>query len=338
MKKEAENLKEQLNFYKKAFSDVVGIGNIGVFSNSLTELMNMSLKLHGDRAIPALIEGETGTGKEIIARKIHYGEGNTNKPFITINCSSISATLFESELFGYDEGSFTGAKKQGHIGKLEAAQGGTIFLDEIGDMPLDLQPKLLRAIEYGEIYRVGSNKKIKLDIRVICASNQNILDLCKRWLFRSDLYYRLSVAKLYIPPLRERIEEILPLAQMFLTRYASAKNKKFNSFAKDTIQLLLTYSWPGNVRELENAIERVVLMNDDYEVKSEFLYFLEDETMYNTGNVLRLGKIVLPNEPININEIEKEIVAKAMKKFNNNKSKVAEYLGITRSALRSRMD
>ena len=336
---QTKQIQKQLNFYQKAYSNVVGIGDIGIFSDSMKAIMIMCNKLHEDRTVPALIEGETGTGKEIIARKIHYSDVATEKPFVSINCSAISSSLFESELFGYEEGAFTGAKKSGQIGKLELANGGTIFLDEIGEMPLELQPKLLRAIQQQEIYKVGSNKKIKLDIRFICATNKNLLELSKKGLFRSDLYYRLSVAKIFVPPLRDRKEEILPLAQMFLYKFSDSKSKKFRVFSKNAQKILENYLWPGNIRELQNSIERLVLLYDDYEVKSEYLSFLESDEIYNPekGNIIDINKIVLPEEELNLEQLEIEIVKKALKKFSNNKSKTAEYLRITRSALRSRI-
>ncbi len=337
--KETEKLQKQLKFYQTAYSSVVGIGNVGIFSDSMKAITSMCEKLHQDRAVPVLIEGETGTGKEVIARKVHYGNAEINKPFVSINCSAISPSLFESELFGYEEGAFTGAKKSGQVGKLELAQGGTIFLDEIGEMPLDLQPKLLRAIQQLEIYRVGSNKKIKLDVRFICATNKNLLDLTKEGRFRSDLYYRLSVAKIVIPPLKDRKEEIIPLAQMFLYQFSETKKRKFRLFDKAATKLLENYNWPGNIRELQNTIERVVLLYDDYEVKAQYLSFLENDEIYNDcrEKPLQPGNIVLPEDKLNIESLEIEIVKKALQKFNYNKTKTAEYLGLTRSALRSRI-
>jgi len=339
LKNKADKHQKQLNPYQKAYFNIVGIGIVGIFSDVMKAIMSVCEKLHSDRTIPTLIEGETGTGKEIIARKIHFGETPTEKPFITINCSAIAPTLFESELFGYEEGAYTGAKKHGQIGKLELANEGSIFLDEIGEMPLELQTKLLRAIQHQEIYRVGSNKTIKLNVRFICASNKNLLELTKKGLFRSDLYYRLSVTKIYIPPLRERKDEILPLAQMFLYQFSEAKKKKFRIFAKQAIQMLESHSWQGNIRELQNSIERIVLLYDDYEVKPEFLSFLESDEVFHqhSGSALELGNIVLPDEPISLEQLEIEIVKKAMKKHSNNKTKTAEYLGITRSALRSKL-
>ncbi len=333
------DIRKKLSFYQSAYANIVGIGNVGIFSLTMKSIMDICQKLHSDRSLPVLIEGSTGTGKEIIARKIHYGNGENSMPFITINCAAITPSLFESELFGYDEGAFTGAKRSGSIGKMELAQGGTLFLDEIGEMPLDLQPKLLRAIQQQEIYRVGGNRKIKLDVRFICATNRNLLELSHDGRFRLDLYYRLNVAKIMVPPLRERKDEILPLAQMFLLEFAESKKKRFRMIHPEALKILEQHEWLGNVRELQNTIERIVLLYDDIELKPQYLKFLDNDQYFpiDGGFVLESGKIELPDHPINLEAINQEIVIKALKKFNDNKSKTAEYLGISRSALRSRM-
>jgi DNA-binding NtrC family response regulator len=337
--KATNEIKHKLSYYQSVYAQVVGIGNVGIFSETMHSIMTVCEKLNKDRSIPVLIEGATGTGKEIIARKVHFGNDNSTLPFVSINCAAISPSLFESELFGYEEGAFTGAKRRGNIGKMEMAHQGTIFLDEIGEMPLDLQPKLLRAIQQQEIYRVGSSKKIKLDVRFICATNRNLLEQVQEGKFRADLYYRLNVAKIFIPPLSERKNEIVPLAQMFLLQHAEAKQKKFRMIHKEAAKILENYNWPGNVRELQNTIERVILLYDDIELKAKHLQFIENDLYYPVDgqSVLSPGKIILPDDPFDLDMLEKEIVQKALQKFNGNKSKTADYLKITRSALRSRM-
>jgi two-component system, NtrC family, response regulator AtoC len=322
----------------------VGVGNIGIFSNKMREIRDLSEKLHNDRTLPVLIEGETGTGKEVAARMIHYGHGDVTAPFVSINCTAIPPNLFETELFGYEEGAFTDAKKKGAMGKFELAQGGTIFLDEIGDLPLDIQPKLLRVLEERAIYRVGGLKKIELDIRVICATNQNLFQKVKQGKFREDLFYRLNVAYIRIPPLRERKEAIAPLAQLFLTQFAEKKNRQFRYLHTDAVKILEDCPWPGNIRELQNTIERVVLLYDDIEVRPEHLRFLTDmngdllsDASQCDGNVLQPGKIKLPPDKLDLKELEDEIVRKTLEKFDGNKTRTAEYLGLTRSALRSKL-
>lgn len=327
---------------RSAYSKIVGIGRIGIFSRKMREIKAIAEKLHQDRSIPVLIEGETGTGKEVIARMVHFGSGDITTPFIPINCTAIPATLFETELFGYEEGAFTDAKKKGSIGKFQLAQGGTIFLDEIGDMPLEIQPKLLRVLEEHAFYRVGGLKKINLDIRIICATNQNLLQKVKDGLFREDLFYRLNVGYILVPPLRERKEAVAPLAQMFLQKYAQQKNRSFQYIHTDAAATLENYSWPGNIRELQNTIERVVLLYDDVEVKPEHIIFLVDGGQNPTAEqpgkyTLVPNEFDLPSEGFDLKQLEEAIVQKALLRFNGNKTQTAEYLGLTRSALRSKL-
>jgi two-component system response regulator AtoC len=330
---------------KNAYSEIVGVGNIGIFSEKMRQIREITEKIHQDSTLPVLIEGETGTGKEVVARMIHYGPGDVTTPFISINCTAIPVNLFETELFGYVEGAFTDAKKKGAIGKFELAQGGTIFLDEIGDLPLEIQPKLLRVLEERAIYRVGGLKKIHLDIRVICATNQNLLQKVRAGRFREDLYYRLNVAYIQVPPLRERKEAIAPLGQLFLTQYAEKKNRRFRFLHRDTIKILEDYPWPGNIRELQNTVERAVLLYDDIEIRPEHIRFLtvaesdSPSTVLSEpgGPVLDPTQIHLPPDQLDLKTLEEEIVRKALLKFNGNKTKAAEYLGLTRSALRSRL-
>jgi two-component system response regulator AtoC len=342
--KATSEVQEKYELIKSAYSKIVGIGNIGIFSEKMREVRDMAEKLHQDPSLPVLIEGDTGTGKEVVARLIHYGQGDVTAPFVSINCTAIPANLFETELFGYEGGAFTDAKKKGAIGKFELAQGGTIFLDEIGDLPLEIQPKLLRVLEEKAIYRVGGLKKIGLDIRVICATNQNLQQKVKQGRFREDLFYRLNVAYIRVPPLRERKEEIAPLAQLFLTRYAEAKNRRFRFLHRDVVRILEEYPWPGNIRELQNTIERAVLLYDDIELRLEYIRFLTDADSNNpfsipeTGTaVLEPGKIKLPADKLDLKTLEEEIVQKALLRFNGNKTRAAEYLGLTRSSLRSRL-
>jgi DNA-binding NtrC family response regulator len=332
---------ERVKYYETTIRDITSVGKVGVFSDAMRAVVKMAEQFHEDRSVPVLIEGETGTGKEVMARLVHFGqESDMLQPFISINCSAISPTLFESELFGYDTGAFTGARKDGKLGKLELAQGGTLFLDEIGEMPLDMQPKLLRVLQQKEMYRVGGNKAIDLDVRVIFATNRNLKQMVAEKTFRSDLYYRLNTGRLYIPPLRERKEAILSFSQVFLDQYSKKRGRRFRFISKVAKKMLQEYDWPGNIRELKNSIERATLLFNDLELKPEHLRFLQvDETDFVTSEqALVPGRIVLPDDVLDIEQLELEIVRKALKKFDNNKSKTADYLCITRSALRSRMN
>jgi DNA-binding NtrC family response regulator len=314
------------------------IGKIGVFSSQMQKIVETALKLSQDD-LPVLIEGESGTGKEIIASLIHYGEKGNKKPFVTINCAAITPSLFESELFGYDEGAFTGGKSGGKRGKLDIAQGGTLLLDEIGEIPNELQAKLLRVLEEKAFYRVGGVEKIPLNVRIIASTNKNLKDMVDSNRFRIDLYYRLCAAHLVLPALRQQKEAIAPMAQMFLTNFAIERNKKFRLIDKHSAKILQEHPWYGNVRELKNAIERVVLLYDDYELRPHHISFLEEYSQLGDTDkfVLRPGSFVLPDEDINLEELNYEIVQKALAKFNGNKTQTARYLGLTPSALRSRL-
>lgn len=344
-KQEITNVKKEeaqrIKYYQTTIREINSVGKVGVFSDAMREVVKMAEQFHEDRTVPVLIEGETGTGKEVMARLVHFGQHNDIlQPLVTINCSAISPALFESELFGYDEGAFTGARKEGKLGKLELAQGGTLFLDEIGEMPLDMQPKLLRVLQQREMYRVGGNKPIILDVRVIFATNRNLQEMVAEKTFRSDLYYRLNTGRLYIPPLRERKEAILSFSQVFLDHYSKKRGRNFRFISKNAKKMLQEYNWPGNIRELKNSIERATLLFNDLELKPEHLRFLQanDSETETSERPIVPGRIVLPEYELPIEQLELEIVRKALKKFDNNKTKTADYLGITRSALRSRMN
>jgi len=217
-----------------------------------------------DRIAPVdsavLIQGETGTGKEVIARAIHEASPRRHNRFIALNCAAIPSALLESELFGHEKGSFTGAWAQTK-GRFEMAHGGTLFLDEIGDMPLELQPKLLRALQEREFERLGSTQTIRVNVRVVAATNQNLGQLVNKKLFRADLFYRLNVIPLLMPPLRERLQDILPLTEFFVAKFAAQLNKPIDSIPDEVIEVLKAHDWPGNIRELQNYIERAVLFS-----------------------------------------------------------------------------
>ncbi len=334
--------RKRLESIQKAYAEVVGIGRIGIFSDSMRTVFSMAERFHQDRTVPVLIEGETGTGKEIVARLVHFGKGEVTTPFVSVNCSALTPTLFESELFGYEGGAFSGSKKTGQKGKLELAHGGTLFLDEIGDMPLDLQPKLLRVLEEREFYRVGGVIKVRIDVRIICATNRDLESMVENRTFRRDLFYRLNLGRIVIPPLRRRKEAIGPLALMFLNSFAEQKRKRLRGIDPQALDILKDHSWPGNVRELENAIERVALLYDDTEIRPEHLSFLnsreESQALLDPqGSLLQPGSLVLPEEALDLKAIEAEIVRKTLKKFDENKSQAARYLGLSRGEFYTRL-
>ena len=325
------------------YLEVEGMGQIGVFSDAMKSAVVMAARFHENRNIPVLIEGETGTGKEVIARLVHYGNNDResrNKPFVSLNCSAITPSLWDSELFGYEGGAFTGSKSKGALGKLEMADGGTLFLDEIADIPLEMQPKILRAIQENEIYRVGGSKPVKLNIQFIAATNRNLKKYLEDGKFREDLFYRLNLGRIYLPPLRQQKEAIIPLAQMFLAIFVEQHKRRFRFISKSARDMLEGYSWHGNVRELRNTIERVVILYDDFELGTEHLKFL---TIYETnmyieqGTIIKPGQIILPPGKLNLKEIEAEIIRKALNMFKNNKTRTADYLCISRQTLKTKL-
>ena len=243
----SDNLRE-LSRDTRYFEGIIGT------SPAILEVQRMIRRI-ADSPTPVLITGETGTGKELIARAIHEQSHRNKYPFVAINCSSIPDNLFESELFGFEEGSFTGAKKGGKIGKIEMAQGGTLFLDEIGEMPLFAQPKLLRILQEYELERVGSNKKIHLDIRIIAATNRDLNDMVAEKRFRSDLLYRINVINLKLPSLRTRRDDIIPISENYLKKLKLKLNTPLTSISPEAAEVLLNFDWPGNVRQLQNVIE-----------------------------------------------------------------------------------
>lgn len=275
-----------------------------------------------------LIQGESGVGKEVIARLIHQLSQRANKPFIQINCGAIPENLLESELFGYERGAFTGAKKEGKPGLFELANEGTLFLDEIGELPLNLQVKLLRAIQNQEIYRLGGTKPIKLDIRIIAATNKSLQELVQCGAFREDLYYRLSVIPIFIPPLRERKEDILPLSFYFLKKFNEKYNVKKN-FSRDVCAVLEAYDWPGNVRELQNVIERLVVLSEGDTIQLEHV----PSHLFSRGGrelqkVIKIEGIV---PLLHAREyVERELIKRALS-YSNSIREAAELLGIDHS-------
>ena len=316
--------------------------DIGIFSPELREVYKTALIFHKDRSIPVLIEGESGTGKELFAKMVHYGDdANEPRQIVSINCAAISQNLFESELFGYEGHTFTGAKDSGMIGKLEQANGGTIFLDEVGDMPMEMQPKLLRVLQDHQLYRIGSSKPLNLDIRVIAATNRELKDMVAEGRFRADLYHRLRIGWLNLPPLRIQKSTIPLLADMILSKASERRGKHFRYISRSALDVLMHYNWPGNIRELRNVIEQVVLLYDSEVVRTEHLSILDESLKYKPEEdkfTLAHGAFKLPEDNFSLREFELEIVKLALYKFNGNKTKTAHYLGLTLSSLRSRLD
>ncbi len=278
-----------------------------------------------------LITGENGTGKDMLAREIHRLSNRCNGPMITVDMGSITETLFESELFGHVKGSFTDAHTD-RIGRFEAANGGTLFLDEIANLPYHLQSKLLTAIQKRSFIRVGSNIPQPTDIRLICATNRNLDEMVQKGEFREDLLYRINTIRLHIPPLRERKEDIIPLAERFLKRYNTQYGRSLKRFSEESKQHLLAHPWYGNIRELQHTIEKAVILSDGEELMADTLQF--SVTPHNAENYMPAKQ----EEAVQtLDEMERHLIIKAIAKYNGNLSQAASQLGITRQTLYNKM-
>jgi len=307
-------------------------------SEAIKSIFETVQRVAASPASIVLITGESGTGKEVVAKAIHYFSPQREKPFLEINCTAVPETLMESELFGHERGAFTDAKirKQG---LLELADGGTFFLDEIGEMPLSLQAKLLKVIDERTFRRVGGVKNIQVDVRIIAATNADLEQRVADNEFRVDLYYRLNVIAIHVPPLRERGKDIYLLASHFLEYFNRAYRRSVKGFDNDSLHLLNAYPWPGNVRELRNAVERAVMINNDGYISPQDLNIERRKIPRDApGLVIKAGQIIdLPEEGISLEQIEREVILKALEKCDWNVSRTARYLQITRQTLRYRM-
>ncbi len=279
-----------------------------------------------------LITGESGTGKEVLAKAVHFNSARSGKPFVVINCGAIPEALLESELFGYRKGAFTGAVGN-KIGKFEAADGGTVFMDEIGELPLSLQIKVLRVVQESEIDVVGENKPRKVDVRILAATNRDLKQMAGDGRFRQDLYYRLNVAPLHIPALRERREDIPPLVRFFLERICSRYGRPQPALGNAVLEKLTWYSWPGNVRELENTIERLVVFSRDVRVDVKDL----PEEILNPQVTVGNAVLHVPPEGVSMAQVEKELVLTALERNQWNQTRAASFLQISRNVLIYRM-
>ena len=311
----------------KAIRALAGV-NTGIIGSSASiDRIRTMIQRIAPTDITTLLLGDSGTGKEVTAKAIHQVSNRKKSPFIAINCASIPENLLESELFGFEKGAFTGAHKT-TLGKIECAQGGTLFLDEIGDMPFALQAKLLRFLQEKVIERIGGRKEIPLDVRVVCATNQNLKEMVKNKEFREDLFYRISEITLNIPALRDREYDVIILARFFLQQYAAEYKRNINSFSDDALTALTTYKWPGNIRELQNKIKSSVIMSTTAQVTAFDLGF------YNIDSNAEAYEISLNLRTIR-EQAETLAIQKAYALAKKNMSKSAELLGITRPTLYS---
>ncbi|MCK9281891.1 MAG: sigma-54 dependent transcriptional regulator [Melioribacteraceae bacterium] len=306
-------------------------------STKIQKLINAveKLAMSGDTTI--LLEGETGTGKEEFAKFIHQHSPRKNAPFITINCATIPRDLAESELFGHEKGAFTGAAQKTKLGKFELANGGTLLLDEIGELGLDMQVKLLRVLQERKFYRLGGEKEISVNVRILAATNRNLEEESNEGRFRQDLYYRLNVAKINIPPIRERKDDIAYIAYSFLNEYSKKFTKTITGFEPAALELVKNYYWKGNIRELRNVMERVVLLCEESTIKEHHFGFLLDSKSVDdvSGEHFMLQ---VPPKGVKIDIVIKELILKTLKITNGNQVQAAKILGLSRSKLRYRME
>jgi two-component system response regulator AtoC len=332
---ETTELKREVTYLRAQVVNRYGFHNLVGKSPGMREIYS-KIEQVADTRTTVLITGESGTGKELVARALHYNSTRRDQPFIALNCAALPETLIESELFGHEKGSFTDAQAR-KPGQFELAHGGSLFLDEVGDLSLPTQAKLLRVVQEREFTRIGGTHPIKVDVRIMAATNKNLEALLRRKEFREDLYYRINVVSLYLPPLRERREDIPYLAKHFLTQRRQKDKRSPQEFAKESLEILSKYNWPGNVRELENVIEQAMVWSGDATILPEHLPIslrteihadiLREETL---SGRLSLDKAVM--------EFEREIILDALRKTDYVQTHASALLGISRRMLKYRMD
>jgi two-component system, NtrC family, response regulator AtoC len=346
LRTEVESLRGEVR-RRAGYHEVVGV------SRKITELMKFVYKVAASEAGTILIQGESGTGKDLVAKAIHYRSSRSERPFVAINCSAIPETLIEAELFGHEKGAFTDAKAM-KKGLFEMADGGTLFLDEIGELSPLLQAKLLRVLEDQMVRRVGGVRDIQVDVRVIAASNRDLEKEVREGRFRQDLYYRLAIIAIYLPALRERKEDIVPLVEFFLGHYNKKFRKNVQGPNEETRRLLLNYDWPGNVRELKNALERAMILEEGNQLRAEDLPFSVASGRGGTTAVetkmgapiqeaqpapgkRRLPPLSIPEGGTSLEDVEHALVELALQQSHGNQIKAAKLLNISRDALRYKM-
>ena len=321
---EQRRLLQENKFYRQELLDKYQFENVIGRTPQMFQVYKTIAKV-ADTKSTVLLYGERGTGKELIARSIHYNSLRNNRPFIPVDCASIVETLIESELFGHVRGAFTGALST-KKGLFEEADGGTIFLDELSNLSLSMQTKLLRFLQEHEIKRVGGTESVRVDVRVIAATNQPLEPLIKNGKFREDLFDRLNVVSITLPPLRERKEDILLLANHFLQKFSEENHKNISHISPEALEILIQYAWPGNVRELEHTIERAVIL-------TSHPIILPEDLPRKIFEEAKGAKILFPEESLPLKEVEKRYVLKVLQETKGNKKKAAEILGIDRTTL-----
>lgn len=337
LKRQVDILSEQLR--KEQPSEILGN------SDGMKKALDMAKIISSADDTTVLIDGESGTGKELMARFIHDNSPRKNGPFVTINCGAIPRELAENELFGYERGAFTGATEKVKQGKFEQAQHGTILLDEIAELSLELQVKLLRVLQERRFYRLGGAKEINVDVRVIASTNKDLEKYVEEGKFREDLFYRLNVARILLPPLRDRGEDILRLSTAFVKEFNKKFSKNITGFTSEAVDVLMSYPWKGNVRELRNVIERVVLLESADIISKDSLGFLKGATTVNipgTKTEIELGPgqhfLKINKSGVSMGNVLKDLIIQTLKITNGNQIKAAKLLGISRAKLRYRIE
>src|SRR5262249_43479287 len=322
---EHRRLKHEIEYLRHTQQDIYDFDRIVGASGALQSVLAIVKKVAKSNTT-CLIRGETGTGKELIAGAIHHNSMRATRNFVKVNCAALQENLLESELFGHEKGAFTGADKQ-RVGRFEQADGGTLFLDEVGDMSANTQAKILRVLQEHEFERLGGTRTLRTDVRVITATNRNLPQMVANGQFREDLYYRLNVVSIEMPPLRERKDDVAALATFFLPRFANQLKKRVDGLSPDALKLLMRYNWPRNIRELENSIERAVLLSEGPQVTSSDLRLGELSTSAPTGETSPVVKI--PPTGIALEEIERQALIEALKMSNWVQKDAAELLSIS---------
>ncbi|HMV87325.1 MAG TPA: sigma-54 dependent transcriptional regulator [Blastocatellia bacterium] len=344
---ETGKLRREVGQFRRQQEQRFGFSQIVGQSSAMMEMIALARKVAASEASSVLLQGESGTGKDVVAKAIHYGSTRAEEPFIAINCAAIPGTLIESELFGHEKGAFTDARARKE-GLFEQAQGGTLFLDEIGELELGLQAKLLRVLEEGAFRRVGGLKDLPLDVRVIAASNRNLKLESEAGRFRLDLYYRLSVIQIDLPPLRERGDDVLLLAGVYIKRFNEHLRKRIRGLSPEVEAIFRQYQWPGNVRELRNVVERVMILEDASLVTTAWLprdLVRREPTGALPTAVNATAPVVessaplfrLPEHGTDLEQVELSLVRQAMERSGGNQTRAAELLGISRDQLRYRL-
>lgn len=327
-----QRLIEEVQVLRSCLDQKYGFENIIGSGGALMRALDIAVRVAPTDAT-VLIRGETGTGKELVAKAIHFQSARRDRPFVTINCAAIPRELLESELFGYMKGAFTGALTH-KKGKAEIADGGTMLLDEIGEMPLDLQVRVLRLIQEHEIEKIGARIPTKVDVRIIAATHRNLEAMVKEGVFREDLYYRLLVVPIELPSLRERQSDIPDLVWHFLEKAKRKHNRNELKLQSDLLPIFSNYSWPGNVRQLENTIERMVLLSTGHEItRNDLPDFLQTE---RPSGLVPQGD--LPEGGVNLDAVEKDLIVRTLKKFSGNQTRAAHFLNMSRRTLAYRLE